>query len=57
MIVIRIETSKSIKNKYIYIYIYISGFHSEHDTCMELIKQISRDISETELFLRAMKIC
>ena len=23
---------------------------------MELIKQISRDISETELFLRAMKI-
>ena len=30
-------------------------FHSEYNTCMELIKQKSKEISETDILLNAMK--
>ena len=33
----------------------MSDFHSEYATCMELLKQKSKDISETHILLRAMK--
>ena len=33
----------------------MSDFHSEYNTCMELIKQKSREISETDILLKAMK--
>ena len=33
----------------------MSGFHSEYVTYMELLKQKSKDISETDILLKAMK--
>ena len=33
----------------------MSDFHSEYNTCMELIKQKSKEISETDILLKAMK--
>ena len=30
-------------------------FHDEHKVCMELIKQKSREVSETDILLTAMK--
>ena len=33
----------------------MSDFHSEYATCMELLKQKSKDISETDILLKAMK--
>ena len=33
----------------------MSDFHSEYNTCMELIKQRSKEISETDILLKAMK--
>ena len=33
----------------------MSDFHSEDATCMELLKQKSKDISETDILLKAMK--
>ena len=33
----------------------IRDFHSEYATCMELLKQKSKEISETDILLKAMK--
>ena len=33
----------------------IRNFHSEYATCMELLKQKSKEISETDILLKAMK--
>ena len=33
----------------------MSDFHSEHATCMELLKQKTKEISETDILLKAMK--
>ena len=33
----------------------MSDFHSEYNTCMALIKQKSKEISETDILLKAMK--
>ena len=35
--------------------LYMPDFHDEHKVCMELIKQKSREVSETDIFLTAMK--
>ena len=33
----------------------MSDFNSQYATCMELLKQKSKDISETDILLKAMK--
>ena len=33
----------------------MTDFHSEYSTCMELIKQKSKEVSETDILLKAMK--
>ena len=33
----------------------IRDFHSEYATCMELLKQKGKEISETDILLKAMK--
>ena len=33
----------------------MSDFHSEYATCMELLKQKSKEVSETDILLKAMK--
>ena len=33
----------------------MTDFHSEYATCMELLQQKSKDISETDILLKAMK--
>ena len=43
------------KVKQICIRIYMSDFQSEYNTCMDLIKQKSKEISETDILLKAMK--
>ena len=35
--------------------LYMSDFHSEYATYMELLKQKSKEISETDILLKAMK--
>ena len=35
--------------------IYMSEFQDQYKVCMELIKQKSKDLSETNILLRAMK--
>ena len=35
--------------------LYMPDFHDEYKVCMELIKQKSKDISETDILLKAMK--
>ena len=37
--------------------LYMSDFHSEYATCMELLKPKSKDISETDILLKAKKTC
>ena len=33
----------------------MADFHEEYSTCMELIKQKSKQLSETDILLKAMK--
>ena len=51
------KLKKKMKNDKKKKLLYMSDFHSEYATCMELLKPKSKDISETDILLKAKKTC
>ena len=50
------KLKKKMKNDNKKKLLYMSDFHSEYATCMELLKPKSKDISETDILLKAKKL-